>query len=362
MNKSKIASILVGPETTIKRSMQRLNETGVGIIFVHDNKEIIGAITDGDIRRGIIHGLKFSDKAKKVMCTKFISLRSEEIDIKEKARKIMLEKQIEQIPVLDKDGLIVDVMSWIDVFGYHPKGAARESFRNKIVLMAGGKGERLDPFTKILPKPLIPIGDRSIVELIMERFYEYGFHNFTFTLNYKKEYLKTFFRENNFPYNIEWVEEPDFMGTAGSLSLLKDKINDSFFVTNCDVILDSNYADILKWHKKNGNFMTIIGCHKQIKIPYGVLEVNNGVLSSFVEKPNYDALINTGLYVLEPGVISLIPKNKPMDMNTLIEAARKKRKVSVYPVHEGWFDIGQWDEYKKSLKKLSSITKPELEY
>jgi len=162
-----------------------------------------------------------------------------------------------------------------------------------------------------------------------------------------------FIKENNFPFKIDWVEENDYMGTAGSLSLLINKVKDTFFISNCDIILDADYVDILKWHKENNNLMTLIGCHKEVKIPYGILEIDNGILKNFVEKPNYDILINTGVYVLEPEVISLIPKDKYIDMNTLIELASREGKVSVYPISDGWFDVGQWDEYKKSVKELS---------
>jgi NDP-sugar pyrophosphorylase family protein len=164
-----------------------------------------------------------------------------------------------------------------------------------------------------------------------------------------------FLKENSFPYNIDWVEEDDFMGTAGSLSLLKDKINEPFIVLNCDMILNADYADIIKWHKENNNIVTLIGCHKEVKVPYGILELNDGILKSFVEKPNYDVIINTGVYILEPEIIDMIPYNKSIDMNTLIDEVSKKGKVSVYPVHEGWIDIGQWEEYKNGLKEIEDV-------
>ena len=164
-----------------------------------------------------------------------------------------------------------------------------------------------------------------------------------------------FLRENNFPYKIDWVEEDDFMGTAGSLSLLKGKINEPFFVLNCDIILNADYTDIIKWHKENNNLITLIGCHKEVKVPYGILELDDGILKSFVEKPNYDVIINTGVYILEPEIIGMIPENKSINMNTLIEDISKKGKVSVYPIHDGWMDIGQWEEYKNNLKEIGDI-------
>lgn len=354
--------LLVTTKMTIIEAMNRLNETAERILFVIDEKNfLLGTITDGDIRRGLINGVKFSETIEKVIHRKFIMLPENEIGKIDRAKKIMIEKEIEQIPVVDRDGRITEILFWRDIFGSKKEAINRKPFSNKVVIMAGGKGGRLDPFTKILPKPLIPIGEKPVVELIMEEFSRRGFRNFIFTLNYKKEYIKTFLTENDFDYGIDWVEEKDYFGTAGSISLLKDKVSDTFFVTNCDIILDSDYADILNWHKAHKNIITIIGCHKEIRIPYGILEADNGVLCKFVEKPHYDVLVNTGVYVLEPSVIPLIPKNKCMDMNALIELAGKKGKVSIYPIHKGWFDIGQWDEYKKSMKRFSDTMELGLE-
>ncbi len=356
MNKTKLNKLLISSDTTLKESMQRLNETAQKILFVADeNNMLLGTVTDGDIRRGLTNGLTFSEKIEKVMFRQFVSFFNSEPDKKEKAKKIMLREEIEQIPILGENKQIVDVMLWTDVFGNKESTKLKQSFLNNIVIMAGGKGERLDPFTRILPKPLIPIGGKPIIEIIMERFYKQGFQNFIFTLNYKKEYIKIFFKENSFPFNIDWVEEDDYCGTAGSLSLLKGKVKDTFFVLNCDTILSADYMDILKWHKENNNLMTLVGCHKEIQVPYGILELDHGVLKNLIEKPNYDVIINTGIYVLEPEILHMIPGNQCMDMNTLIENVSKKGKVSVYPIHDGWVDVGEWEEYRKSLEEIENM-------
>ena len=356
MNKAKLRTLLISSATTLKESMQKLNDTAEQILFVTDeDNKLLGTVTDGDIRRGLINGFKFSDKVEKVMSIQFTSFFCDEADKKEEAERIMLRDKIEQIPILDNKKSVVDVILWTDIFGEEKDLENKQFFTNPVVIMAGGKGTRLDPFTKILPKPLIPIGDKPIIEIIMEKFFRQGFQNFIFTLNYKREYIKMFLKETSFPYNIDWVEEDDFMGTAGSLSLLKDKINEPFIVLNCDMILNADYADIIKWHKENNNIVTLIGCHKEVKVPYGILELDDGILKSFVEKPNYDVIINTGVYILEPEIIDMIPYNKSIDMNTLIDEVSKKGKVSVYPVHEGWIDIGQWEEYKNGLKEIEDV-------
>ncbi len=356
MDKAKLRTLLISSDTTLKEAMQKLNDTAEQILFVTDEDDkLLGTVTDGDIRRGLISGFKFSDKVEKVMFKQFTSFFRDEPSKKEKAQKIMLREKIEQIPILDKNRQIIDAILWIDIFGKKESVKQKQFFANHVVIMAGGRGTRLDPFTKILPKPLIPINEKPIIEIIMDKLYKHSFHNFVFTLNYKKEYIKLFLRENSFPYNIDWVEEDDYSGTAGSLSLLKDKVKDTFFVLNCDTILNADYIDILKWHKENNNLMTLVGCHKEIKVPYGILELDHGILKNFIEKPNYDVIINTGVYVLEPEIIHMIPSNKCMDMNTLIGNVSKKGKVSVYPIHDGWIDIGQWEEYKKSLDEIGDV-------
>lgn len=353
MEKTRLKSLLVAPHTTIKQAMFRLNETANRILFVtDDNFLLLGTITDGDMRRGLTNGLLFGDIVEKVMFRKFTFIKQSEKDVMEKVKRIMLDRKIEQIPVLDDRGLICDVILWTDIFGDKGVEEKRPQLSNPVVIMAGGKGTRLDPFTKILPKPLIPIGDKPIVEILMDKFHKVGFENFILTLNYKKEYIKMFIKENSFPYNISWVEENSYRGTAGSLSLLSGKVTDTFIISNCDIIVDANYAEVLDWHKEAKNLITLIGCHKEVKIPYGTLEMQGGRLKSFTEKPSFDVMINTGIYILEPEVISYVPESGVMDMNMLIEIALQKEKVSVYPIHEGWLDIGEWDEYKKSIKEL----------
>jgi dTDP-glucose pyrophosphorylase len=353
MDNTKLKSLFIPAKTSIKHAMQKLNETAEKILFVVDeHNRLLGTVTDGDIRRSIINGLGFEDAIESVMYKEFLSLRVNTPEIEDQAKKIMFETKIEQIPILNEKGEIIEVILWTDVLEEKIQSKSRPFYKNQVVIMAGGKGTRLDPFTRILPKPLIPIGNKPVIEIIMERFYNYGFHKFFYTLNYKKEYLKLFLMETKFPYTIDVVEEDDFMGTAGGIALLKEKINDTFFVVNCDSLLNVNFEDILSWHKEHKSAMTVIGCHNEVKIPFGVLKLSDGKLAKIVEKPVHDIIINTGVYVIEPHVISYIPEGTKMDMNELIDVVIEKEKVSVYPIYKGWFDIGQWEEYKKTVEKL----------
>ncbi len=355
MDIAKLRTLLISSETTLKESMQKLDDTAEQILFVTDeDNNLLGTVTDGDIRRGLLNGCDFSEKVDKVMFRNFVSIFDDEPGKEEMAKVIMIKKKIEQIPILDKNNHIIDAVLWTDIFDKDELVKQKPSFQNYVVIMAGGKGTRLDPFTKILPKPLIPIGDKPIIEHIMEKFYQYGFSKFVYTLNFKKEYLKLYFRENKFPYTIDWVEETEFLGTAGSIYLLKDKVREPFFVVNCDSLLEVDFEDVLIWHKEHNAFITIVGCHNEVKIPFGVLELANGKLENILEKPVHDIIINTGVYVMDPRIFSYIPVDRHMDMNSLIELVIEKEKVSVYPISNGWFDLGQWAEYKRSIEKIEA--------
>ncbi len=356
MDKIKLKSLLVPPDTTIKKAMQRLSETSERILFVVGEREaLLGTVTDGDIRTGLINGLKFSDIIDLVMNRQFTAVKEGTPDLRQYVKALMVENKIEQIPVIDNDNIIVDVLLWIDILGKGKGVKPKKVFENPVVVMTGGKGTRMDPFTRILPKPLIPIGNKPVIELIMESFYKFGFHRFVYSLNYKKEYIKLFLRETKLPYEIDWIEEDDYYGTAGSLFLLRDNIKETFFVTNCDSLLSIDYGDVLRWHRSNGAAITIVGCHNEIKIPFGVLHLSNGVLEGIIEKPVHDTIINTGVYVMEPDTLKHLGRKKHMDMNELIEKVSKRKKVIVYPIYGGWIDIGQWEEYKKSVEQFGGL-------
>ncbi len=353
MKQEKLSTLFISPTVAIKEAMQKLGETQEKILFVVDkDNKLLGTVNDGDIRRGLIKGLNFTDEVHNVMHRKFSFVLHGTTKIKEAAKEIMTEKKIEQIPVLEEKGKIIDVVLWTDIIGTQKTPRKRENYHNQIVIMAGGKGSRLDPFTRILPKPLIPVGNKPVIEHIMASFHRSGFSRFIYTLNYKKEYLKLFLKENTYSYFIDWIEEEDYLGTAGSLKLLQEKIEDSFFVINCDSLIDVDFEKVLQWHKKQTAMITIVGCHNEVKIPYGVLEISNGKLNQIHEKPVHDIIINTGLYIMEPCVLEYIESGVKMDMDELLRKVGAEKKICVYPIYKGWIDIGQLEEYKKTLRML----------
>ena len=351
-----IKKFTVAPEVPLKKAMKLLGEAGSRVIFVVDDAgKLIGSLTDGDVRRAILNNAGFECCISEIMFKSPRFVKRTDIDFKDKVRAYVVEDKLYAIPFLDDQDRIVDILYWYDFFEYHPlESSSRAALSNPVIIMAGGKGERLDPFTKILPKPLIPFGDKPIIDNLMDNFNKFGFSNFILTLNYKKEMIKMYFNDNQSLYNIRWVEEEKYLGTAGGLSLLKDMVKETFFVCNCDTIIDNDFKNILAWHKAEKALVTIVGCHKEMVIPYGTLELNEGRLKTINEKPMYDFIINTGMYIMEPEEFSLIPDNQQLDMNRLIEKAVDCGKVAVYPIYSGWSDIGQWKEYKDSLYLLQN--------
>ncbi|RJR21783.1 MAG: CBS domain-containing protein [Nitrospiraceae bacterium] len=361
MDKDKIKQSFITSDSSIKQAINKLNETGHRILFVTDpDEKLTGTVTDGDIRRGIVNGIQLTDPVSGIMNSKFFSLKADSPDKTREAERIMQKHLISHIPVLDRHGRVTDVISWIDCLNLElaPHRQANETFENAVVIMAGGKGTRLDPFTKILPKPLVPLRDKPIIEHIMDRFFMNGFSRFILIVNYKKEMIKSYFSDTRLPYSIEFVDETEFSGTAGGLSLLRDRIDSTFIVTNCDTILEGEFSDFFNWHREHNNLLTIIGSHKEIEVPYGVLNMNNGLLLQIDEKPRIDLFINTGTYIFEPALLGYIADGERVDMDKFIEKvkASDNERVGVYPHWGGWLDLGQWDEYRKSLKKIGEST------
>lgn len=353
-----IKKLLVSPATPLKTAMRLLCDSHARyrVLFVVDGEEkLIGSVTDGDIRRAILRGIGFDYPISEIMFKSPRYVKFSDGDFEQKAKHYIFEEKLYAIPVLDEIGRIANILPWFDFFDNHPLESQKvDLLTNPVVIMAGGKGARLDPFTKILPKPLIPFGDKPIIEKIMDNFNQYGFTYFILTLNYKKEIIKMYLKENKSPYNVEWVEEDKYLGTAGSLSLLKGKLRETFFLCNCDVLLENDIKNILIWHKGEKALITLIGCHKEMVLPYGTLEVTDGYLKSIKEKPIFDLIINTGVYIMEPEVLNYIETGEYIDMNNLLERINKKSKISVYPISDGWFDLGEWREYKESIWHLQN--------
>ena len=257
------------------------------------------------------------------------------------------------IPIVNENNIVVDYVTWS---GLGEKIQPHKSSLNvPVVIMAGGRGTRLEPFTKILPKPLVPVQEKPIIEHIIECFTKLGCSDFHLTVNYKGRILKAYFEELQPDYSVRFIEEQEPLGTAGSLRYLVGKFNEPFFVTNCDIIIKADYTNLYKFHQKGAYDVTLVASAKEYVIPYGTCNLNSdGHLSHINEKPQYDLLINTGLYVLNPEVLELIPENKFYHITNLIEDVKNQgKKVGVFPIDDdSWIDVGEWVEYRKAIERL----------
>jgi dTDP-glucose pyrophosphorylase len=348
-----IKDITVQTDITIRQAMKSLDNTAEKcLLVINDQQILIGTLTDGDLRRGILSGMKFSDSIIECYHKNPTTLINGSFS-QEDAKRVLREKQLDLIPIINKDGKVVDYLTWPNI----NDGKQNKKVPNDIsvVIMAGGKGTRLEPFTNVLPKPLIPIHEKPIIEHIIERFTDMGCSDFHLTVNYKGKILKAYFEELKPDYSVSFVDEKEPLGTAGSLRFLDGQFDKPFFVTNCDIIVKTDYTSLYEFHQKGEYDITLVASAKEYIIPYGTCELNgDGHLSHINEKPKYDFLINTGLYVLNPDVLKLIPENKFYHITHLIEDAKNQdKKIGVFPIDDdAWIDIGQWAEYKKVTERL----------
>ncbi len=344
-----ISSLLVNKDMSIRKGIDILDKSGKKFVVVVEDKKLIGVVTDGDIRRWI---LKNGDISKSIDNIMTKSPKYLQIEERNNVKEIMNKYKIEAVPIVNKEKEVVDVVFWSDV--YNNQFTYFETNNIPIVIMAGGKGTRLQPYTKIIPKMLVPIGEIPIIERIINNFVNFNFNDFYVTINYKKDIIKAYFNKET-SYDISFVEEDIPLGTAGSLTLLKDNIKSTFFVSNCDILVDANYSDILKFHKKCQNKITIVTALKNYVIPYGVFNLNDdGSILSLDEKPRYEFLVNTGMYILEKDVLEYIEENKYADMTDIIyKLIESKEKIGIYPVTEGaWLDMGEFESMKNMIDKL----------
>lgn len=348
----KFEEICIKSDSSIITALKQMDVVMHKLLIVTKNGLYYNLLSIGDIQRAIIKGVDLNQPVDSILrdTTRVASVDDDIQNVKE----TMLKRKSEFTPIIDADKHIVDVVFWDDLFQTNISHNT-EKFDLPVVIMAGGQGTRLRPLTNVLPKPLIPIGEQTMMEDIMDRFLECGCNQFYVSVNYKAETIKRYFENLDKPqYHISYFQEDRPLGTAGSLHLLKGSIDRTFFVSNCDIIIDEDYAEILKYHKENHNEITAVAAIKNMAIPYGTFETKeDGLLSSIVEKPTYSFKINTGMYILEPHLIDEIPQDEFYHITFLIEKLMNEgRRVGVYPINEGsWIDVGNWDEYLKRFVK-----------
>lgn len=336
----------IGPNALVQEAMKRLDVIKPKILFVVDGDLLLGSLTDGDVRRFLLASGKLDDVVTKACQTTPLCARNEA-----EAASLYSAKNYVAIPIINEKGEITDIF-----LGESKEEAHATDLGIPVVINAGGKGTRLDLFTKVLPKPLIPIGDYPIIEHIMRRFREFGCDVFDIIVNYKKQLIKAYFSESENPYNISWYDEEKPLGTGGGLCFLKGKLDKTFFFTNCDILITEDYEKILKFHKEKHNAITMVCAYKNVLIPYGVIEIGeDGFIEEMKEKPELSFLTNTGMYLVEPEVLDIIEDNVSIGFPDVIKKAMAKgMKVSAYPISgENWMDMGQLPELEKMYERFA---------
>lgn len=353
MKTEQLMPYFINRTNTVVEALQKIDLNSKQILFVVDNKrKLEGIITDGDIRRWLLKTGQLQGTVAEFMNTNPKVIYRKDV---KGAVDFMNAAKISAVPVITSKGIVSDI-----IFRDSPTTSIEKLEANlsdvPVVIMAGGKGTRLYPYTKILPKPLIPIGDVPIMERIIGKFRDVGVKIFYATVNYRKSMIKSYFNDQVSDYKICYVEEAKPLGTAGSLTLLPEKFDKPFVVTNCDILIHADYNDIYKYHMESGNELTIVSALKNIVVPYGVIHSSeNGTIESMEEKPKLSYFVNTGMYILNPSLADDIPQDEFFHMTHLADKLMSQgRRVGMYPISEDSFlDMGEFEEMHRMEEKLN---------
>lgn len=343
--------ILVLPGTSIREAIRVLDKSAKQIVLVVDgNNRLLGTVTDGDIRRGVLRGLLLDDSVQKIM-----NLHPTTAKVNETRANILVlmkSKSLHQIPIIDDDGCVVG----IEILDELIQTLQRD---NAVVLMAGGLGSRLGPLTNDCPKPLLKVGSKPILEIILENFIEYGFHKFYISVNYKAEMIEEYFGNGSqWGVNISYLRENERLGTAGALSQLPVKFLKPLVVMNADLLTKVNFQQLLNFHSEHRAKATMCIRDYDFQVPYGIAKIEKYRLIGIEEKPVHRFFVSAGIYVLEPKVLELIPSNTFFDMPNLFEELIKQNdEVVVFPIREYWLDIGRIDDLEKAKGDFTEVFK-----
>ncbi len=344
-----INKIKLSESASIKEALKVIGEGAIKLaIVVDDNDRLIGTLSDGDIRRGLLEGLDLNNPIKSLIVREPIVIKNNES--KEKILKLAISKKIHHIPVVDDKGAVIK----LEEVNY-PEIPDKKN--NKVILMVGGLGTRLGNLTKNTPKPMLKVGDKSILQTIVERFTNYGYTNITMCLNYKSHIIQDYFGDGSkFGINLDYILEKERLGTAGALSLIKENPVDPFFVMNGDILTDANIEDIHNSYVSSNAEALMCVREYNYQVPYGVVETSNNAIASIEEKPTQKFFVNAGIYMLSPKVLEYIPQNEFFNMTTLFEKLiAKDKNVISYPLNGYWLDIGRFEEFKRANDDFDQV-------
>jgi choline kinase len=352
MNIDKIRNQVISTRANLLSALKQMEAIDRKLLFVFDDKKFINILSIGDIQRAV-----FSDKPMETLVVDVLRKDTNMCNVEDSVENIkekMLELRTECMPVLNRKGELADVIFWEDIF-LTTSDKTNDDINLPVVIMAGGKVQSMKANASILPKPLIPIGDKTIIEDIMDRFIKVGCHNFHVIIDSKADMVKQFMESiNNKSNNISYLQEQITNGTISGLSMLKGILDKTFFVTNCDISISKNYSEILKYHRDNKNELTIVSVRKLLSAPYGIIELeSNGSLGKMTEESEKQVQINSGFYIMEPKLLNEIESNKAFHINDLIYKIQKgKGNVGIFSIIErDCIELSRWTNYMNSFKK-----------
>lgn len=344
-----VDDILVKESTSIHEVLQIIDKSSKQLaIVVDDQKKLLGTISDGDIRRALLKNISLSESVKNIY---FKSPTVASInDSKEEIISICKMKKLHQIPIVDNYGNVLGLEILNELI-------SKEKKTNKVILMVGGLGTRLRPLTEKTPKPMLKVGNKPLLQTIVEKFAEYGYTNIMMCVNYKSHIIQEYFGDGSeFGVSIEYILEEQRMGTAGALSLLKEKPTEPFFVMNGDLLTNVNFEHLDNYHSANNSMATMCVREYDFQVPYGVVSMENSKIISIEEKPTHKFFVSAGIYMLSPEILKYIPENEFYDMPTLFEKLiSENENIISFPLREYWLDIGRIEEFEKANDEYDEV-------
>jgi len=344
-----LEDIIVRESTSILEVLKIIDASSKQIAIIVDNeKKLLGTISDGDIRRAILKNISLNDSIKNIYSKTPIVANIN--NSKEEILNICRSKKIHQIPIIDEKGNLIALEILDELI-------SKEIKLNKVVLMVGGLGTRLRPLTENIPKPMLKVGNKPILQTIVEKFSLYGYKNIVMCVNYKLNIIQDYFGDGSrFGVNIDYILEDKRLGTAGGLGLIDEKLTEPFFVMNADLLTNVNFDHLYDFHVTNNSMATMCVQDYDFKVPYGVVNVENTKILSIKEKPTQKYFVNAGIYMLSPDCLKYIPQNQFYDMPTLFEKLiSENENVISFPLREYWLDIGHIDEYEKANEEFDDV-------
>jgi dTDP-glucose pyrophosphorylase len=344
------AEVQVRFDAPIIRAIEIIDRSDAKIALVVDEAgKMVGSLTDGDVRRGLLKGFTVQSPVGEIMHANPQVMPAH--SSKQQILDGMLLTEVKQMPLIAADGTLVGIAIYDALTGFIATPRP-----NRVVIMAGGKGKRLLPITQDIPKPMVEVGGKPMLERIIQHFVRQGFSHFDIAVNYLSHVIEDYFGDGSkWECRIHYVREKEFLGTAGALSLIMPPPAEPFIVINGDIMTSVDFCGLLDYHTSCESMATVCARAHRVEVPFGVIQMKDNMMQAIVEKPVYEDLVSAGIYVLDPKALTYVPKNSVLDMPSLLQhLVQDNCKVAVFPMHEEWADVGRHDDLEQVKRNFSA--------